>query len=58
MLATLLLEVAWKLLWLGVVALPLWWDDRLEGVTRSQPGAIPWVVVIIAVILWRQVFHG
>jgi hypothetical protein len=56
MLPVLLFEVAWKLLWLGVVALPLWSDHRLEGATRTQAGTILWVVVIIAVIPWRHVF--
>ena len=36
MLPILLLEVAWKLIWLGVVALPLWSDNALEGATRVQ----------------------
>lgn len=56
MLPVLLFEVAWKLLWLGVVALPLWSDHRLEGATRTQAGTILWVVVIIAVVPWRHVF--
>lgn len=56
MLAILLFEVAWKLLWLGVVALPLWLDDRLEGATRTQAGTDLLVVVIIAVIPWRHAF--
>jgi hypothetical protein len=30
-------------------------DDQLEGATRTQAGAILLVVVIIAVIPWRQV---
>jgi hypothetical protein len=55
MLPILLFEVGWKLLWLGVVALPLWLDDRLEGATRTQTGTILWVVIIIAVIPWRHV---
>jgi hypothetical protein len=55
MLPILLFEVAWKLLWLGVVALPLWSQDRLDGDTRTQAGTILWVVIIIAVIPWRQV---
>jgi hypothetical protein len=55
LLPILLFEVTWKLLWLGVVALPLWLDDKLEGATRTQAGAILWVVVIIAVIPWRHV---
>jgi hypothetical protein len=55
MLPILLFEVAWKLIWLGVVALPLWADDNLEGATREQTGAVLWVVIIIAVIPWRYV---
>lgn len=55
MLPILLFEVAWKLLWLGVVALPLWSDDRLQGATREQAGAVLWVALIIAVIPWRHV---
>jgi hypothetical protein len=55
MLPILLFEVAWKLIWLGVVALPLWSDNKLEGATREQAGAVLWVVIIIAVIPWRHV---
>jgi hypothetical protein len=55
MLPVLLFEVSWKLLWLGVVALPLWSDERLDGATRAEAGAVLWVVVIIAVIPWRFV---
>jgi hypothetical protein len=57
MLPILLFEVTWKLLWLGIVAVPLWWQDRLLGATREQAGAILWVVVIIAVIPWRHVLR-
>ena len=55
MLPILLFEVAWKLIWLGVVALPLWLDDNLTGGTRVQTGAVLWVVIIIAVVPWRHV---
>ena len=55
MLPILLFEVTWKLLWLGVVALPLWLDDQLDGATREQAAKILWVVIIIAVIPWRHV---
>ena len=51
----LLFEVAWKLIWLGVVALPLWLDNKLDGATGEQAGAVLWVVIIIAVIPWRHV---
>ena len=55
MLPILLFEVAWKLLWLGVVAVPLWLDHDLEGATRQQTGELLLVVVFIAVIPWGQV---
>ena len=55
MLPVLLFEVGWKLTWLGVIALPLWLDNKLEGATREQAGAVLWVVIIIAVIPWRHV---
>jgi hypothetical protein len=55
MLPILLFEVSWKLIWLSVVALPLWSDDKLVGDTRAQAGAVLWVVIIIAVIPWRYV---
>jgi hypothetical protein len=55
MLPILLFEVSWKLIWLSVVALPLWLDNKLAGDTRAQAGAVLWVVIIIAVIPWRHV---
>ncbi|GIF23239.1 hypothetical protein BJ973_000405 [Actinoplanes tereljensis] len=56
MLPILLFEVAWKLLWLGVFALPPWLDNQLDSGTREQAGTILWVVIIIVVIPWRHVF--
>ena len=55
MLPILLFEVAWKLLWLGVVALPAWLDNQLDSATREQTAKVLWVVIIIAVIPWRHV---
>jgi hypothetical protein len=55
LLPILLFEVAWKLIWLGVVALPLWLDDELHGASLERVGEILWVAIIIAVIPWRQV---
>ena len=57
MLPILLFEVTWKLLWLGVVVLPLVMHDQLDTATRNQAGTILWVVVIIAVIPWRHVLN-
>jgi hypothetical protein len=55
LLPILLFEVAWKLTWLGVVALPLWLDNRLDAATLEQTGLLLWVAIIIAVIPWRHV---
>jgi len=55
MLPVLLFEVAWKLTWLGVVALPLWTSGTLQGAFRHQVGVVLWVAIIIAVIPWRYV---
>jgi hypothetical protein len=57
MLPILLFEVGWKLTWLAVVALPLWLDGNLTGATREQASAVLWVVIIIAVVPWRQVIR-
>lgn len=57
MLPILLFEVAWKLLWLGVVALPLWLDGNLAGATLVQTQAVLFVVPIIAVVPWRFAFR-
>jgi hypothetical protein len=57
MLSILLFEVAWKLIWLGVVALPLWWNDQLSGATHVHLSAVLWVAIVIAVIPWRHVFN-
>jgi hypothetical protein len=54
MLPILLFEVAWKALWLGVVALPLWLDGDLTGATREQVVKVLWVIIVIAVIPWRH----
>jgi hypothetical protein len=55
MLPVLLFEVAWKLTWLGVIAVPLWLDDKLDGATREHAGAVLWVVIFIVAIPWRHV---
>jgi hypothetical protein len=57
LLPILLFEVAWKLLWLGVVALPRWSDGNLDGAAREQTATVLWVVIVIAVIPWRFVLR-
>ncbi len=55
MLPILLFEVTWKLIWLGIVALPAWLSHDLDGALRTEAGAVALVVVIIAVIPWSYV---
>jgi len=55
MLPILLFEVGWKLIWLGLVALPLWLDGNLTGATLEQAYTVLLVAFIIAVIPWRHV---
>ena len=55
MLPILLFEVGWKLTWLGVIAVPLWLDNKLDGATGEQTSWVLWVVIIIAAIPWRHV---
>jgi hypothetical protein len=56
MLPILLFESAWKLLWLGAIAAPLWIADDMDATTAEVAGAALWVVIILAVIPWRYVF--
>jgi hypothetical protein len=56
LLPILLFEVAWKLIWLGVVALPLWQNHEMDPDARELTNEVLWVVVILAVIPWRYVF--
>ena len=56
MLPILLFESAWKLLWLGAVAVPLWIRGDMDAATSEVAGAALWVVIILAVIPWRYVF--
>jgi hypothetical protein len=55
MLPILLFEVGWKLIWLGIVALPLWLDGNLTGATLEQANTVLLVAIIIVVIPWRHV---
>jgi hypothetical protein len=47
--------VAWKLIWLGVVAVPLWPNHQLDAETRASANEILWVI-IVAVIPWRYAY--
>ena len=55
MLPLLLFECAWKLIWLGVVALPLWTSGRMDQATWDVAFACLFVVLILVVVPWRYV---
>ncbi len=57
LLPVLLFESAWKLLWLGVVALPRALDGSLDPAAQEVAVNCSLVVVILAVIPWRYVWH-
>lgn len=55
MLPLLLFEIAWKLIWLGMVAAPRLLHDRMDAGTWSTLSACLLVVVFPIVIPWRYV---
>ncbi|MGY1761436.1 hypothetical protein ACI79G_04270 [Geodermatophilus sp. SYSU D00779] len=55
MLPLLLFECAWKLIWLAVVALPLWAAGRMDQATWDVAFACLLVVVVLVVVPWRHV---
>lgn len=57
LLPLLLFESAWKLLWLSLVALPKAIAGDLDAATTETLVNCSLVVVILAVIPWRYVWH-
>lgn len=55
MLPILLFEIAWKFIWLSVIALPMLTADHLDQATLNVLYACLWVVIVLAVIPWRYV---
>lgn len=55
MLPILLFELAWKAIWLGLVALPLWASDRLDERTVATVIDCLVAVLIIPIIPWGHV---
>ena len=55
MLPVLLWELSWKVLWLGVVALPQWWSGTIDAATRATALDCLWVVILPFVIPWGYV---
>jgi hypothetical protein len=58
MLPVLLFEATWKVLWLGLVALPLTARGNLDAATASIAINCLLVAVILAVIPWRYVWSA
>ncbi len=57
MLPILLLEIFYKVLWLIVVAYPLWSTSKLEGSpAEGITDAFLWVILPIVAVPWRYVF--
>jgi hypothetical protein len=56
MLPLLLFEIAWKVIWLAVVATPLWIAGRMDADTWSTAAACLMMVVFPIVIPWRHVW--
>jgi hypothetical protein len=57
LLPVLLFETTWKLLWLGAVALPKAATGSVDAATADTVVSCSLVIVIIAVIPWRFVWH-
>jgi hypothetical protein len=55
MLPVLLFEAAWKVIWLTVVALPLWTSGRVDEATRQSTYECLGVLFVLLVIPWRHV---
>ncbi len=57
MLPIVMLEILYKLIWLGLVAYPLWSSKQLVGsAAENMTNAFLWVVLPILVMPWRYVF--
>jgi hypothetical protein len=57
LLPLLLLESAWKLLWLSVVALPKAVTGNLDAATQEVAVSCSLVVIVLAVTPWRYVWQ-
>jgi hypothetical protein len=57
MLPILLWELAWKTIWLSVVALPQWSAGTIDAATRASAIECLWVVIVPFVIPWAYVIE-
>jgi hypothetical protein len=55
MLPILLFELAWKLIWVAVVVLPLWFANPIDPATLKVLYSCLVVLIVLAVIPWRYV---
>lgn len=55
MLPILLFELAWKFIWVIVVALPLWIAHQMDPATLKVFYSCLVVLIVLAVIPWRYV---
>jgi hypothetical protein len=55
MLPILLFELAWKLIWVAVVVLPLWFANQIDPATLKVFYSCLVVLIVLAVIPWRYV---
>ncbi len=58
MLPLLLFEIAWKVIWLIAIAVPLGLAHRIDADTMETVVACLMVAVVIVVIPWRYVFEN
>ena len=58
MLPLLLFEIAWKVIWLSVVAVPLWRAGRMDADTASTAFACALVVIFPILIPWPYVLSA
>lgn len=56
MLPVLMFEIAWKVIWLAAVFLPLWAAGQLDPATQQVASDCLWVVIVLAAIPWRIVW--
>jgi hypothetical protein len=56
MMPLLLFEIAWKVVWLVAIGLPLWWSGRLDAATTEVLKACLVVIVFPFLIPWRHVW--
>lgn len=57
MLPLLFFELAWKTIWLVVIALPLWRSGQVDAATAEAIKACAMVVIVPIAMPWRYVFE-